>query len=597
MSCGISAPLVLMSFPKRFSTPTDAQRSDPSAFAGTRMPEDLEESPARRPRPSSHAATPEQLPQPEGDNSHMYSCHGGPSASPSMTPQRLERRPNFAMSGTSASSFNFTNSNVIRSVHSGDDAAEDMDDAYFSSHRQHQHQHVCAGRGGVASGRTQPLSRLFTEYSATDHIGNGNFGSVVRGIYDLDGCEYAVKKTNKPLLGESDLQHRMQEVYALSGCSGKGASPYVLRYFDAWIEDEGYVCIRTEYLRGGNLRRLCVAESDRGGAARRGDPSVGCAAPRHPATSPLVTPSSYPYIDAGRAWEFLFQMSMGLNSIHTHHHMAHLDVKPDNIFVSVSSHLLAPSAARAHGAAGGEQFPAPPAAFEYTSVSYKLGDFGLARPAGASSDEQYKGLNDDEGDKRYLCPYLLSSARPYRLLEADVYSLGASVVEVMGCPPVAAAASEYEISQWLLDAMPPSPRRRSPSVADDTAGEPAHLPPALFQPSSSPTPSPSLSSDSSLQEALFESLAEQRQQCRALANVVASMLRRNPTERPSTLAIATAAFRGMQHFRSLRRTHAPASEPSEVLEAADLRERVAEMERLLDEMSAADAYDDYYDSE
>eukprot|EP00662_Eupelagonemidae_sp_cell21_P007697 gene7697-1747_t len=86
------------------------------------------------------------------------------------------------------------------------------------------------------------------------------------------------------------------------------------------------------------------------------------------------------------------QSATGLAAVHGAG-MAHLDVKLDNIF--------------AH------RDPAPP-----SDLTFRLGDFGLAN------------AQDEEGDARYLCRAWLQVKEERRRQPADVFSLGACVVEL-----------------------------------------------------------------------------------------------------------------------------------------------------------------------
>ena len=225
---------------------------------------------------------------------------------------------------------------------------------------------------GSPLANVQP-GRLHYEYSAMNEVGSGDFGTVVSAVYDEDGRTYAIKTAKKAAVGERDLQSHLQEVYALSACN----SPYVLRYYDAWVEG-GVVSIKTEYVSGGSTKQL---------------------------------PTPWGEL---QLWDLLLQTSLGLHSMH-HANIAHLDIKPHNIFVE-----------KLHNEDGSCRF------------EYKIGDFGLARPVKDTSPigERFTGINDDEGDCRYLCPYLLAHGVTQWITQADIYSLGASVVELAGGDPV-----------------------------------------------------------------------------------------------------------------------------------------------------------------
>lgn len=225
-------------------------------------------------------------------------------------------------------------------------------------------------RGAHPVDKTPAVARMVLEHSNTVPIGRGSFGVVLRGTFDGDNHEYAIKQSSKPIQGEGDRQHRLQEAYAAAVCS----NPHLLRYYDCWIEDS-QLHMRTEYVPGGNIMHL----------EKPWTQSNVCLVLQH--------------------------IAIGLHYLHSSG-IAHLDVKPENILVTEC---------------------------EGYGPLYKLGDFGLARRTEALPHGlHFAGENDDEGDHRYLCPHMLASCGgggQHYAKEADIYSLGASVVELMGGDP------------------------------------------------------------------------------------------------------------------------------------------------------------------
>ncbi|RNF08063.1 protein kinase [Trypanosoma conorhini] len=133
------------------------------------------------------------------------------------------------------------------------------------------------------------MSRINNEMSMVEDAASGSFGVVKKGVLDLDQQCYAVKQTKRIICSESDLQQRLQEVYALSACS----HPNVLRYFDAWVEARA-VFLRTEWLPNGS-----VAEFER------------------PLSEALLR-------------SVIHQIASALHWLWCHH-ITHRDVKPENI--------------------------------------------------------------------------------------------------------------------------------------------------------------------------------------------------------------------------------------------------------------------------
>lgn len=228
------------------------------------------------------------------------------------------------------------------------------------------------------------IGRFYTCFTDITEIGHGDFGSVYAATCSDDGQRYAVKVCKKAAQGSVDLQHRLQEVYAISCC----CSPFIVRYYDAWVEKE-LVYLQTELLMG----------------------------------SIAKTARPWPEEDV---WNLLLQGGLGLHSIHCAS-VAHLDIKPDNIFCDADD-------------------DAP------RKMVFKIGDFGLARPVDrptTSYMDDFAGLNDDEGDCRYVCPVLLRTGRGTHLREADIYSFGATVVDLCGGDPQLARNEETQALDCL----------------------------------------------------------------------------------------------------------------------------------------------------
>lgn len=88
-------------------------------------------------------------------------------------------------------------------------------------------------------------------------------------------------------------------------------------------------------------------------------------------------------------WSILRDVASGLEVLHEHGSV-HLDIKPDNIFITEDGNL-------------------------------KIGDFGMAGKV-VTSTKTSSRIGDLEGDAKYIAKELLSSAA--RLPSADIFCLG-----------------------------------------------------------------------------------------------------------------------------------------------------------------------------
>lgn len=79
---------------------------------------------------------------------------------------------------------------------------------------------------------TKGLSRFVTEFDETGHIGKGGFGEVVKARNKLDGRIYAVKKIT------SKTQTQLTEVLSEARHLAILNHPFVVRYFQVWLEDD-----------------------------------------------------------------------------------------------------------------------------------------------------------------------------------------------------------------------------------------------------------------------------------------------------------------------------------------------------------------------
>ncbi|KAJ8612928.1 hypothetical protein CTAYLR_006173 [Chrysophaeum taylorii] len=168
-------------------------------------------------------------------------------------------------------------------------------------------------------------SRFGTDFEVVKVIGSGTFGMVHKVKSRIDGVFYAVKSTRTRFKGKRHRDRLLAEVFALAALSADNdhdGGRHVVRYYQAWIEDER-LYIQTE---------LCDASLE-----------------QHLAKGRFSR-------DAPSLWHFLRQMCLALDLLHGRG-LVHLDIKPANVFVVVAHQL-----------------------------TFKLGDFGLVSRANASGD-------------------------------------------------------------------------------------------------------------------------------------------------------------------------------------------------------------------
>jgi len=226
----------------------------------------------------------------------------------------------------------------------------------------------------------EECSRFDTEYMDRRLIGEGHFSAVYRARHKVDGCEYAIKRCKKGSAPNCRYRtHKEAEAIATLNCV---FSPYIVRYFDAWVED-GRLHIRTE-LCDTNLRQLYDDKRKMGLLMVDDDLRLII---KHVA-------GGLARIHGATGWQ-------GVK-------LVHLDIKPENILCKLNK------------PAGGI---GPP-----TVEAYKIADFGLAIVAVEAESSEVT-----EGDARYLAKEVLRGEFE-DLRKADVFSLGAMCFELAsGC--------------------------------------------------------------------------------------------------------------------------------------------------------------------
>ncbi|XP_062218138.1 wee1-like protein kinase isoform X2 [Phragmites australis] len=219
------------------------------------------------------------------------------------------------------------------------------------------------------------LSRYRTDFHEIEKIGHGNFSVVFKVLNRIDGCLYAVKRSIKQLHNDRERRQAVKEVQALAAL---GCHENIVGYFTSWFENE-QLHIQME------LCDLCLSMN-------RNQP-----------------------LKCGEALELMYQVCKGLDFIHERG-IAHVDVKPDNIYVR--------------------------------NGVYKIGDFGCATLIDRS-------LAIEDGDSRYM-PMEMLNEKYEHLDKVDIFSLGASIYELIRGTPLPESGAHF-IREGKIALLPGCP--------------------------------------------------------------------------------------------------------------------------------------------
>lgn len=200
------------------------------------------------------------------------------------------------------------------------------------------------------------LSELYFEqcFEIEKKIGSGSFGDVFKVRSKDDSRFYAVKIAREPFRGETDRRHKLDEVAKLESLP---AHPNLMGFYRAW-EEKRRLYIQTE---------LCE-------------------------TSLFDEFYKRKTFSEETIWNYFADLLMAVEHLHKHNFI-HLDIKPDNIFIS-------------------------------SEGICKLGDFGLV----VDLSKQSNVSEAVEGDPKYLAKDLLHSDFSKA---ADIFSLGITMLEMI----------------------------------------------------------------------------------------------------------------------------------------------------------------------
>ena len=283
---------------------------------------------------------------------------------------------------------------------------------------------IIADHLSTGEGDWSPASRYTQDFMEVEKLGSGHFGSVFKCINRLDGCIYALKKRPRPIKGTSFEKRALTEVYAHAVL---GKHRRVVHYFSAWAEEDS-MFIQNEYCEGGSLADLLVKLREKN--------------------------FSMPFYHVRR---ILLHVAQGLKYIHNQN-LAHLDIKPDNIFLTKKFDIelelakhddsISEQQSSATNDDNDDGFQDDSDSECSNEVCYKIGDLGLVTHAGNRKEVE-------EGDCRYLAPELLNVDIEKDLTKSDIFSLGMCIVEILLGKPLPKNGNEWH--ELRSDDLPPFP--------------------------------------------------------------------------------------------------------------------------------------------
>ncbi|CAH0494053.1 unnamed protein product [Peronospora farinosa] len=204
----------------------------------------------------------------------------------------------------------------------------------------------------------------FEDLQTIRWLGAGVSAEVFKVRDPKTGDFYAIKKSKQELRNKRERYLLTQEIVALEKLNtSRHNFDHIVRYFQAWQED-GFFFLQMEVCEGGTLQEFMSKRNRE------------------------ALPENY-------LWDIIRDVATGLKVLHEHD-IVHLDIKPDNIFITEDGKL-------------------------------KIGDFGMAGKVVASTKSSSR-IGDLEGDAKYIAKELLSSAA--RLPSADIFCLGIMMLEI-----------------------------------------------------------------------------------------------------------------------------------------------------------------------
>ena len=277
----------------------------------------------------------------------------------------------------------------------------------------------------VSGGEESPIttrSRYEEDFEEVGYCGSGSFGDVMKVRNRLDGIFYAVKKvrigrvrSGASISNNKSINRLLREVTTL----GRIQSPYVLRYHQAWIEEEMMsvsnsgqkfrlrVDNHNSSLRSSSFYdkddRDDVSEQD-GQEGGEKELSLYIQTAFCPRTLSDYLKNDVKSASVGELWRLTRMMLEGLAHIHSYG-ILHRDLKPGNIFIDSNGDI-------------------------------RIGDFGLAtfekNSSGPATEQQAidSGGGGSIEHSRNIGTKLYAAPEQEQDERSDIYSLGIILFEL-----------------------------------------------------------------------------------------------------------------------------------------------------------------------
>eukprot|EP00644_Phytophthora_capsici_P014939 jgi/Phyca11/530479/estExt2_fgenesh1_pm.C_PHYCAscaffold_650051 len=227
----------------------------------------------------------------------------------------------------------------------------------------------------------------FEDLQVIRWLGAGVSAEVFKVRDPNGGALFAVKKSKQAMRNDRERDLWAQEIVILENLTSSESNfGNIVRYYQAWQEN-GFFFLQLELCEGGTLLDFITTRNR------------------------AVLPESY-------LWGILREVATGLKVLHEND-IVHLDIKPDNIFITEDGRL-------------------------------KIGDFGMA----GKVTKAFSKIGELEGDAKYMAKELLSSAN--RLPSADIFCLGIMMLEIATGMPLPEAGKEWhDLREGLLPSFGP----------------------------------------------------------------------------------------------------------------------------------------------